>query len=171
MQCLGYFGGGVGRTPVAEEVPEPNGELDVFESFFTAGLRLPAHRFVVEVLHLFEVQLHQLTPNAMVALAKFMWAKATYGGEPSVEVFTKYYCLHWQINVICHKIAQFGTCTFTPRTGKTSGEVVELVSCAKNKWRELVGFLVLCDIGGRRGGFSAASVYHVIALLYRLPAV
>jgi hypothetical protein len=26
------------------------------------------------------------------------------------------------------------TCTFMPRTGKTSGEVVELVPCAKNKW-------------------------------------
>jgi hypothetical protein len=28
----------------------------------------------------------------------------------------------------------FGSCTFTPRTEKTSGEVVELVPCAKNKW-------------------------------------
>jgi hypothetical protein len=35
---------------------------------------------------------------------------------------------------IGHKIAQFGSCTFTPRTGKTSIEVVELVPCARNKW-------------------------------------
>jgi hypothetical protein len=30
MQQLGYFGGGVGRVPGAEEVPEPKGELVVF---------------------------------------------------------------------------------------------------------------------------------------------
>jgi hypothetical protein len=69
MQQLGYFGGGVGRVLGAEEVPEPEGELVVFEAFFTAGLRLPAHRFVAEVLQRFDVQVHQLTPNAVVALA------------------------------------------------------------------------------------------------------
>ena len=72
-------------------------------------------------------------PNAMVALAKFMWAEATYGGEPSVEVFAKNCCLHWQKKVASGKIVQFGSCMFTPRTGKTSGEVVKLVPCAKNK--------------------------------------
>jgi alkanesulfonate monooxygenase SsuD/methylene tetrahydromethanopterin reductase-like flavin-dependent oxidoreductase (luciferase family) len=34
MQRLGYFGGGVARVPGAEEVPEPEGELVVFEAFF-----------------------------------------------------------------------------------------------------------------------------------------
>jgi hypothetical protein len=42
MQQLGYFGGGVARVPGTEEVPEPEGELVVFEAFFAAGLRLPA---------------------------------------------------------------------------------------------------------------------------------
>jgi hypothetical protein len=134
MQQLGYFGGGVARVPGAEEVPEPEGELVVFEAFFAAGLRLPAHRFVAEVLRRFEVQVHQLTPNAVVALAKYVWATTSYGGQPSVEVFTKHYCLHWQKRKIGHKIAQFGSCTFTPKTGKTSMEVVELVPCARNKW-------------------------------------
>ena len=32
MQQLGYFDGGVGRVPGAEEVPEPEGELIVFEA-------------------------------------------------------------------------------------------------------------------------------------------
>jgi hypothetical protein len=45
MQQLGYFGSGVARVTGAEEVPEPEGELVVFEAFFAAGLRLPAHRF------------------------------------------------------------------------------------------------------------------------------
>jgi hypothetical protein len=134
MQQLGYFGGGVARVPGTEEVPEPEGELVVFEAFFAAGLRLPAHRFVVEVLRRFNVQVHQLTPNAVVALSKYVWATTSYGGQPSVEVFVKYYCLHWQKRKIENEIAQFGSCTFTPKTGKTSMEVVELVPCARNKW-------------------------------------
>jgi hypothetical protein len=134
MQRLGYFGGGVGRVPGAEEVPKPEGELVVFEAFFIVSLRLPAHRFVSEVLQKFKVQVHQLTPNAVVALAKYVWATTSYGGQPSVEVFAKQYCLHWQKRKIGHKIAQFGSCTFTPKSGKTSMEVVELVPCARNKW-------------------------------------
>jgi hypothetical protein len=58
MQRLGYFGDGVGRAPGDNEVLEPEGELVVFEAFCTDGLRLPVHRFVVEVLQRFEVQLH-----------------------------------------------------------------------------------------------------------------
>jgi hypothetical protein len=134
MQQLGYFCGGVTRVPGTEEVPEPEGELVVFEAFFAAGLRLPAHRFVREVLRRFNVQIHQLTPNAVVALSKYVWATTSYGGQPSVEVFTKYYCLHWQKRMIGNKVAQFGSCTFTSKTGKTSMEVVELVPCAHNKW-------------------------------------
>jgi hypothetical protein len=94
MQQLGYFGSGVGRVSGVEEVPEPEGELVVLRLFFTAGLRLPAHRFMAEVLRRFEVQVHQLTPNAVVALAKYVWATTSYGGRPSVEVFAKHYYLH-----------------------------------------------------------------------------
>jgi hypothetical protein len=134
MQQLGYFGNGVGRVPGAEEIPESEGEIVVFEAFFTIGLRLPVHRFVAEVLQMYDMQIHQLTPNAVVALAKYVWAVTLYGGQPSIEVFAKNYCLHWQKRKIGRKIAQFGSCTFTPRTGKTSAEVVELVPCARNKW-------------------------------------
>jgi hypothetical protein len=134
MQQLGYFGGGVARVPGTEEVLEPEGELVVFEAFFAAGLRLAAHRFVGEVLRRFNVQVHQLTPNAVVALAKYVWATTSFGEQPSVEVFAKYYCLHWQKRKIRNKIAQFGSCTFTPKTGKTLMEVVELGPCARNKW-------------------------------------
>jgi hypothetical protein len=70
----------------------------------------------------------------VVALAKYVWAVTSYGGQPSVEVFAKNYYMHWQKRKIGSKIAQFGSCTFTPRTGKTSAEVVELVPCARNKW-------------------------------------
>jgi hypothetical protein len=134
MQQLGYFGNGVGRVPGAEEIPEPVGEIVVFDAFFIASLRLPVHRFVAEVLQRYDVQIYQLTPNAVVALAKYVWAVTSYGGQPSVEVFAKNYCLHWQKRKTGSKIAQFGSCTFTPRTRKTTAEVVELVPCAGNKW-------------------------------------
>jgi hypothetical protein len=55
MQRLGYLSGGVARALGTEEVPEPEGELVVFEAFFAAGLRLPVHRFVGEVLRKFNV--------------------------------------------------------------------------------------------------------------------
>ena len=58
MQQLGYFGDGIGWVPGAEEIPEPEGELVVFEAFFIAGLRLPARRFVAEILWRFDVQVH-----------------------------------------------------------------------------------------------------------------
>jgi hypothetical protein len=134
MQRLGYFGSGVGRAPGAEDVPEPEGELVVFEAFFAVDLRLLAYRFVVEVLWRFKVQIHQLTPNAMEALAKHVCVVSSYSGEPSVEVFAKNYYMHLQKRKICDKIAQFGSCTFTSRIGKTSAEVIEIVPCAKNKW-------------------------------------
>jgi hypothetical protein len=89
MQLLGYFGNRIGWVPGAEEILEPEGEIVVFEAFITVGLRLPAHRFVVEVLQRFDVQIHQLTPNAVVALVKYVWAVTSYGGQPSVEVFAK----------------------------------------------------------------------------------
>jgi hypothetical protein len=50
IQQLGYFGNGVGRVPGAEEIPEKEGEIVVFEAFFIAGLHLPAHHSVAEVL-------------------------------------------------------------------------------------------------------------------------
>jgi hypothetical protein len=116
MQHLGYFRNGVGRAPRAADVPEPEVELVVFEAFFTARLHLPTHRFMVEVLQKFEIQIHQLTSNAMVALAKYVWVVTSYGGEPSVEVSAKNYCLHWQ-KKIGRLIVQFGSCAFTLRTG------------------------------------------------------
>jgi hypothetical protein len=131
---VGVFWERCWACPGGERGYRARGELVVFEAFFTAGLRLPAHRFVAEVLQRFEVQVHQLTPNAMVVLAKYVWAATSYCGQPSIEVFFKNYCLHLQKRKIGNKIAQFGSCTFTSRSEKTSAKIAELVPCARNKW-------------------------------------
>ena len=54
------------RLPGRQETPEPaDDEAVVFVHYFRAGLRLPCDDMVIKVLKLFEVYLHQLTPNAI----------------------------------------------------------------------------------------------------------
>jgi hypothetical protein len=95
MESLSFFPVGCGRATGAETSPRPDDEVFVFESLFVAGLRLPFHDFLIAVLDKFKVQIHQLTPNVVVALSKFIWATTTFSGDPSTEVFAKHYCLHW----------------------------------------------------------------------------
>ena len=52
--------------------PEEN-EVVIFRSFLKAGLRFPLSSFVVEVLKIFEIHLHQLTPEAIIKMNIFMW--------------------------------------------------------------------------------------------------
>jgi hypothetical protein len=67
MESLGYFAEGSVCELREEIVPEPNSdEAVVFEEFFTAGLRMPPHHVLTEILLKFQVQLHQLTPNAII---------------------------------------------------------------------------------------------------------
>jgi hypothetical protein len=110
-----------------------------------------------------------LTPNAVVALAKYVWATTSYGGQPSVEVFAKYYCLHWQKRKVGNKIAQFGSCTFTPKTGKTSMEVVELVPCARNNGATggTFGFMLPRAQSKTIRGFSWPRCVRIITLRTR----
>lgn len=41
-------------------------EAVVFRDFFVAGLQFPLEKFVGDVLERFELQIHQLTPNALI---------------------------------------------------------------------------------------------------------
>ena len=69
----GYFSAGVCRPPQAEEMTDPKeGECVVFRDFFVAGLRFPLDPVVPEILARFKVKIHQLTPNAVVQLSKFL---------------------------------------------------------------------------------------------------
>jgi hypothetical protein len=67
-------------------------------------------------------------------------------------------------------VAQFSTCTFTLRTEKTSGEVVELVVCAKNKWGNWWDFLFYVMLEDAEGS-RVTSIHPVLALLHHLLAV
>jgi hypothetical protein len=105
----------------------------------------------------------------MVALVKFVKAVTSYGEESSIEVFAKNYCLHWQKKMIGGLIAQFGSCTFTPRTRKTSTEVVEIVPCAKNKWGNWWDFCFLWCWRTSKGclGCPNLSCAHIVMWHFR----
>jgi hypothetical protein len=52
-------------------VPEEN-EVVIYRSFFKAGLRFPLSRFVVEVLNIYEIFLHQITPKEIIRMGIFV---------------------------------------------------------------------------------------------------
>jgi hypothetical protein len=79
-----YFLKGYGHPPGVESIPNPRAnEAMVFDDFFTAGLRMPLHPVLVNILCKFRVQLHQLTPNAIIQIGKFIWVVTSCGGRPT----------------------------------------------------------------------------------------
>jgi hypothetical protein len=66
--------------------PEEN-EVMIFRSFFKAGLRFPLSNFVVEVLKIYQVYLHQITPEAIIRMGIFVWAVRSQGLEPNAKSF------------------------------------------------------------------------------------
>jgi hypothetical protein len=114
-----YFPNGYGRPLGAESVLVPHeNEAVVFKVFFTAGLCMPPHPVLLDILCMFWVQLHQLTPNAIVQISKFIWAATSCGDRPTVDVFTHHHELHYQNKKIHLEgpnttfAAQFGCLSF-----------------------------------------------------------
>jgi hypothetical protein len=57
---------------------------------------MPPHPVLAEILQKFKGQLHQLTPNAIVQIGKFIWAVSSYGCRPTADVFVRHSELHYQ---------------------------------------------------------------------------
>jgi hypothetical protein len=74
--------GGDNNVPAPEE-----DEVVIYRSFFKAGLRFPLSRFVVEVLKIYQIYLHQITPEAIIRMGIFVWAVRSQGLEPSAKCF------------------------------------------------------------------------------------
>jgi hypothetical protein len=59
--------------PSNERIPKPPSSFQVmFFAFLLRGLSLPAHEFLRELLFVYGVQLHQLTPNSILHIACFI---------------------------------------------------------------------------------------------------
>jgi hypothetical protein len=74
--------GGDNNVPAPEE-----DEVVIYRSFFKAGLRFPLSRFVVEVLKIYQIYLHQITPEAIIRMGIFVWAVRSQRLEPSAKCF------------------------------------------------------------------------------------
>jgi hypothetical protein len=81
---------GEAHTPGAKTVPEPDSnEVVVYEDFFVAGLCMPPHPALADILLKFQAQLHQLTPNAIAQFSKYFWAAGSFRGMPEGKTFAK----------------------------------------------------------------------------------
>jgi hypothetical protein len=97
----GYFLEGRARAPGTETMPEPDDdEVVVYDDFFVTGLRMPPHPALAYILLYFQVQLHQLTLNAIAQLSKYFWAVGSFRGVPSGSAFAKRYELHYQSKTV-----------------------------------------------------------------------
>jgi hypothetical protein len=59
--------GGDNNVPAPEE-----NEVVIYQSFFKAGLHFPLSKFVVEVMKIFQIFLHQITPEAIIRMGIFV---------------------------------------------------------------------------------------------------
>jgi hypothetical protein len=62
-------------------------EVVIFRSFLKAWLRFPLSGFMVEVLKIFQIFLHQITLEAIVMMGVFVWAMRSQGLEPNAKSF------------------------------------------------------------------------------------
>jgi hypothetical protein len=74
--------GGNSTAPAPKE-----NEVVVYRSFLKAGLRFPLSKFVIEVLKIFQIFLHQITPKVIIRMRMFVWAVRSQGLEPSAKCF------------------------------------------------------------------------------------
>jgi hypothetical protein len=132
------FRKGFARPPGIESVLDPQEkEPIVFEDFLAPGLRIPPHPFLLDIPCKFQVQLHQLTPNAIVQIGKFVWAVTSCGGHPTVDIFAHHYEPHYQNKKIHLEgskttfAVQFGCITFHL---SRLGNHTRLTTATRNKW-------------------------------------
>ena len=122
------------RLPGNQEIPEhADDEAVVFVHYFRAGLCLPCDDMVVKVLKLFEVYLHQLTPNAIVRMGLFACAARSEGAKASARAFATTHRLHHQPKPVfawgIQSEVHYSCLNFAYRAGLSTPVVVY-----KNKW-------------------------------------
>jgi hypothetical protein len=107
------------RARVESTVPLPEAnEVVVFKSFMKVGLRFPLHKMLVEVLKIFEIFLHQLTPEALIKVGVFIWAMWIRGLELDAKCFCNIHELSYQTKVTGKEqyYNNFGSYSFVPRS-------------------------------------------------------
>jgi hypothetical protein len=104
-------------------VPTPKeNEVVIFRSFFKVGLRVPLSKFVVEVLKIYQVYLHQITPEAIIRIGTFVWAVRSQGLEPNAKSFCSIHELLYETKPWGKEQYHnnFGCYNFAARSGSSS---------------------------------------------------
>jgi hypothetical protein len=110
--------------------PEEN-EVVIFRSFFKAGLRFPLSKFVVEVLKIYQVYLHQITPEAIMRMGIIVWAVRSQGLEPNAKSFCNMHGLLYEMKPWGKEQYHnnFGCYSFVARSGSSC-----LVPTFRKRW-------------------------------------
>jgi hypothetical protein len=87
--------GGDSTAPTPEE-----NEVVIYRSFLKASLQFPLSKFVVEVLKIFQIILHQITPEAIIRMGIFVWVLRSQGLEPSAKCFCNMHELLYETKAI-----------------------------------------------------------------------
>jgi hypothetical protein len=136
---VGFFPLGVGRAPLDEQIPTPeDGEVVVFRDFFICGLRFPCDPILPAILDAFSVKIHQLSPTFFLEVSKFIWIMKTFGCNPSVDAFARFYEQVIIPEVIKASDGQFyhtqhACCTFNTRRQNTRKGItrIQIAPCCK----------------------------------------
>jgi hypothetical protein len=143
----GFFSPGTGRAPLDEQIPTPrDGEVVVFWDFFICGLRFPCDPVLPAILDAFSVKIHQLSPTSFLEVSKFIWILKTFGCNPSVDAFARFYELVIIPEVVKGNDRQFyhsqhACCTFNTRRRNTRKGItrIQIAPCCKSNltddWR------------------------------------
>jgi hypothetical protein len=132
----GYFAEGMAHELGEETIPEPNSDKAVFyEEFFSASLRMPSHPVLADILLKLQLQIHQLTPNVIVQLSKYIWAVTSFEGVRSAQGFAKRYELHYQpMKMEVDRVEVQGQYRCISFHVKRGSQRVKLTIAIKNRW-------------------------------------
>jgi hypothetical protein len=110
--------------------PEEN-EVVIFRSFLKARLQFPLSKFVVEVLKIYQVYLHQFTPEAIIRMGIFVWAVRSQGLEANAKSFCSMHELLYETKPWGKEQYHnnFGCYSFVARSGSSS-----LVPTFQKRW-------------------------------------
>jgi hypothetical protein len=117
-------------------VPKPGDNRTlVFTVFFEAGLRFPCNVLLPDILRLFQVELPQLSPSALVRVIIFDWECRTAGFEPSAALFGAVFYVTVNSKMVFTpawtKKTSFGSVNFNVRPERSD---LWLVNAAMSKW-------------------------------------
>jgi hypothetical protein len=102
--------------PSTERIPKPpSGYWVMFLTFLLHGISFPAHEFLRELLFVYGVQLHQLTPNSILHIACFVTLCESFLGIEPHWILQKF-LVRLRLSVALSKKPELGGAVVSART-------------------------------------------------------